>query len=321
MTRTRDILQAIADALAFSRSDLIWVISIILAVVVLLIVAAVLQRVLGRRRIGKALVERFEREIRRLDVTVRELDVLNTMAQCLSDPAKKYLLLSNRNTFSHCARAIGKLAPPLDAALRTLEARLGFSDQARVALALGSFTPAAGSVVKMERRGDAERIMAEVVRARDRRIVVRLQTNPGLARGEAVDLYASHPSGIVVAEAELVAVAGLEAELHVRRPFAEPTTGQLRDNSLKVFVRGELETGPPRSTELRSIWSNGALLDNPNKVYRKHDDLQIVLRRNHAKWIYVNCEVVRVRRRRRLLRVRFSHLASEVRREVLGGEA
>ena len=318
MTQTRDILQAIADALAFSRSDLVWILLITLAVLVLFVVAAVLQRMLNRRHLVGALQERFEREIRRLDVTVRELDVLNSMAKCLRDPSKKYLLISNQNTFFHCARAVGKLAPPLDSALLTLQARLGFAEPAGVALGLGAFVPAAGSEVKLERRGDAERVLAEVVQSKGRRVLVRLQTNPGLKRGEKVDLYASHPSGIVVAEAELETVAGVDAGLSITRPFAEPNAGQLRDSSLKVFIRRELETGTPRATEIRAIWSTGAVLDNPNRAYRKHDDLQIVLRRNHAKWVYVNAEVVSVRHRKRLLRVRFSHLSSDVRREVLG---
>ena len=83
-------------------------------------------------------------------------------------------------------------------------------------------------------------------------------------------------------------------------------------------MRPEGGTEEPVATELRAMWAAGALLDNPNRSFRRRDDLQIVFRRNHAKFVYVNAEVVTVKKRRRIMKVRFSHLAADQRREILG---
>ena len=186
------------------------------------------------------------------------------LAWHLNDRNKRYLLLTNRNTFLHCRRRLGAASGTTAAALLSLETKLGFGSPDMVALALGDYLPAAGTMVKVEVPGSRKRLMAIVVSGQNRSLTIRLDPDAGLVRRE-----------------------------------------------------GEREEAQPAS--LRQFWSQRAILDNPGRSYRRRDDVQIVLRRNHAAWAIVNAEVVGLRDRRTTMRVRFSHLSREAGREILGG--
>ena len=318
MTRTQEIFYAIAEALRPTGLELYQIVAFLVIISMVVVLVATLQRAIERRRADATLEDRFEIRIRKLDLTIRQLDVLDLLAEHLHDKSKRYLLLTNANTFHHCVVAAGKLEPPHATALAGLEIRLGFGRAERVALALGTFLPVVESVVKIEQAGRGPRVLAHVVSTGPKVIRVKLESNPGLQRGSRVDIYAQHPAGLVVAEGTLAVVDRNETEIHLVHPFAEPDNRRLDDNTLKVFVRPEGGTEEPVATELRAMWAAGALLDNPNRSFRRRDDLQIVFRRNHAKFVYVNAEVVTVKKRRRIMKVRFSHLAADQRREILG---
>ena len=321
MSRLQRILQAIADALHATRQDVVIMIVLTLGAVILLVAGAAVMRWMRTRRINAALRSRFEKEIRRLDLTIGQLDAVEEMAQHLNDRNKKYLLLTNKNTFLHCRRAIRRPSPALTATLQTLEARLGFSGTEGIALALGDFLPTAGVVVKVEVPGSRGRIMASVVSSQERSLTLRPEPDARLPRGGTVLVWASHPSGLVVAPAVVEVAGPPEAVIRLERPFAEPDSRRLAGNALKVFVRREAGHDEPQPTNVRELWSHGATLDNPDRAYRRRDDIQIVLRRNHAAWVVVNAEVVGLMKQRRVMRVRFSHLSDEARREILGGAA
>jgi hypothetical protein len=318
MNRTQEILDAISKALrptGINAYQLMWLVGVSVVVIVL---AVILQRSIARRRENESLSSRYDVRIRKLDLTIRQLDVLDLLALHLHDRSKKYLLLTNANTFRHCMMAAGKLEPPHDAALVSLEIRLGFGATERIALALGEFLPSVGAVVKIESEGSGPRVLSHVVSTSPKVLRVRLESNPGLQRGAAVQIYAQHPSGLVVAPGTLATVDRGETIIRLTRPFDEPDNRRMADNTLKIFVKPELGSAEPEPTELRAMWSTGAMLDNPGRVFRKRDDLQIVFRRDPAKWVYVNAEVVSLKKRRRLMKVRFSHLAADQRREILG---
>ena len=318
MTRTQQILESISESLRPTGIDvyqLMWFVGIIMAVS---IVAVVLQRTIARRRENDGLRSRYEIRIRKLDLTIRQLDVIDLLAKHLHDPSKKYLLLTNPNTFRHCVVAAGKLEPPHDGALAALEARLGFGSAERIAIALGEFMPATGAVVKLEQEGLASRVLARTVSTGAKVLRVRLASNPGLTRGAEIRVYAQHPSGLVVASGILTAVDRNETVIQISTPFDEPDNLRLEDNTLKVFIKPELGRTEPEASELRALWSTGALLDNPDRSYRRRDDVQIVFHRDPERWVYVNAEVVALKKRRRLMKVRFSHLAATQRREILG---
>lgn len=318
MTRTEEILHAIAQALEWSDRDVVRLVLFVGGLIAVLIIAAWLQRSIQRRRLNSALASRFEREVWRLDLSVRQLDVLNKMARHLNDNSKKYLLLTNRNTFAHCARAVGKLAPPLDESFRSLEIKLGFADDEAVESRLGRFLPAIGVAVKLETPDLPRRLLAHVVSTSDQMMRVNLDVDEVVTRGSELRIWASHPSGIVVADGRVERVDGSTLAIRLTHPFAAPGPEQLTDRALMVFVRAEGQKTEPQASAVRALWSTGATMDNPERKFRKRDDIQIVFRRNHAKWVVVNGEVTKVRKRRRIMKVRFSHLSREAREEVLG---
>jgi hypothetical protein len=318
MTRVERILNAIANALQATPGSVAVILLLVAGGAVLLVSVAMVQRMLQRRRLNKALRKRFDHEIRILDLTINQLDMIELLRRFLRDRHKAYLLLTNRDTFLHCRRALGKVTPQQETVLNTLSAKLGFDTAERIALDLGEYLPRPGVVVKIEEPGNLPRVLARVVSAHERKLIVACDEKQPLTRAASVVVYASHPSGIMVAEGEVVSADPPDVEIHLSRPFAEPEARQLADNTLRVFVRAEAKRDEPQPAEVRALWPSGALLSNPDCRFRPDDDIQIVFRRNHAAWVVVNAEVVGLRSRRRLMRVRFSHLIPEARREILG---
>ena len=104
------------------------------------------------------------------------------LARHLNDRNKRYLLLTNRNTFLHCRRRLGAASGTTAAALLSLETKLGFGSPDTVALALGDYLPAAGTMVKVEVPGSRERLMAIVVTGQNRSLTIRLDPDAGLVR-------------------------------------------------------------------------------------------------------------------------------------------
>ena len=56
----------------------------------------------GRKRITTRYRASFNKKIRELDLTINEIDLLNTLSGYLKYPGKKYLLMTNQQTLSRC---------------------------------------------------------------------------------------------------------------------------------------------------------------------------------------------------------------------------
>jgi len=321
VTGIQDILQAIADALVYSHRQLVMIVVTIAGIVVLAVLGAWIPRIVSRRRANAALQKRFDREVRRVDLTVRQLDVLTELSKHLYDSAKKYLLLLNRNTFMSCLQAAGRLPAPLAADLPGLKAKLGFTQPLEGSLELSRFQPSVGASVRLRSIRSPGTALAAVVSHAGNRMTLRIERDAGLRSHDTVQIVASHPSGLVAAEGELGVIDRSEVVCTITRGFSEADNLRLSDESLRVFVRHEGRETKTEEAEIRSIWATGALLWCDNLKISRRDDLQIVLRRNHQKWVVVNAEATSVRRGGRLVRLRFSHLSADARREILGRTA
>ena len=56
----------------------------------------------GKKRIADKYRKSFNNKIRELDLTINEIDLLNTLSGYLKHPWKKYLLMTNHQTLSRC---------------------------------------------------------------------------------------------------------------------------------------------------------------------------------------------------------------------------
>lgn len=319
MTRTEQILRAISDGLRAGPGNVRLFLAILLGGIAVIVIALAIQRGVARRRQRARLHDRFQQEIRRLDLTVREVDILHLLAAFLADPAKRYLLLTNRYTFRHAAHMLGPLDPPLDLAFRELEGKLGFAESHRAEAERVLSAPAVGSAVTIEPSYGTERALA-LVHSRDGETLhLELQSPLRLSPGMAVHLLAPHPTAVLETTGTVTEAGEWEVSVRMDRLFQEVVPRRFGAGTLKTLIRHEgAQRSDLRAAELISIWPSGAVLDCDGMVLRRGEDIQIVLRRDHAHWASVNASVSGVRRRGHRARVRFSHLSKEARRAILG---
>lgn len=317
MTRTEQILDAITEGLNAGPGDVRQFIIVTLAVATVIVIAAILQRRIARRREVAGLEKQFEREIRRLDLTVRQVDILNQLSAVLSDPAKRYLLLVNPNTFRHSARIVGDFHPPLDASFDALQKKLGFALPAQRQRPIDERAPAVGSAVKIAPIRTRGTVLAVVRERSGKNLRLELGEKLNLRPGTEVRLFAAHPSALLEASGTVLAREGNAVSIRVDRSFKEAAQRKLASNALNAFIHREGTEGESVPVTLISISPNGAIVRCEGMRLKKRDDIRLIFRRGQSQWTAINGEVSRVRRRGRKAWIRFSHLAHHARRTVL----
>jgi hypothetical protein len=319
MTRSEEILTSIANSLSIQPGSLRIGLIFLVGAVVVLTIAAVLQRLVGRRREIADYRERFQSEIRKLNLTILELDVLDRLAAHLRDPEKRVNLLTNRSTFLHCTKAVGELPDRLRVAHRQLSERLGFAGGAAVPGPLISFVPPVGTGVKIGVPGAAsERVPARVTAAESDNLVLQVGQKTHIEEATQVIIIAPHASGLVGAKAVVMSSAPGRLVLQLTERFHLSNASEISRQRLRIQVRRGSDRDQVEHAELISVWGTGAEIECTGDRLRKGESLEIFIHRDKDAWAGINAEVRKVRRGGKRARVEFSHLSRDARKTILG---
>ena len=283
----------------------------------LVVAAIVVNRTLivrERRASRRRSVEKYERSTRELNLTIRELDFLDNLSAYLEEPSKRHLLLTNPQTLAACVRAYNKDHAVSEKLLTHLQARLGFPvpDVPPARRSTRMFT--AGTVVRMILPG-GDASFGGTVSAQfpdSTAILVDAQT-PEIGVGDEIQLYAGDFRGFIVFDTKVSTIR--ENEIRFLHSDVSSATLDLEKPvpvKLDVLVRADHQKGKGIPTQVVSLHARGARVMNPDRRFRKGDDLRLYFHRVKNGWRQVNAEVVSLEKRRRLMIVRFSHVKRNV---------
>lgn len=124
---TNTVLQSISEKLNEGIQDVNSVSITIAAIVLIIIILPIIIRVRNRKIIRQKSEASFQKLIRKYNLTILELDLIDKLSESLKKPEERYQLLINKNSL----RQAVKNSPPIDGIeekiLLSLKRKLGFS--------------------------------------------------------------------------------------------------------------------------------------------------------------------------------------------------
>ena len=123
---TNTVLQAISRALNEGIQDLRAVTIVVAAIIILAVMVPVIIRLKNRKRIHQTADTSYQKLIRKFNLTILELDLLDRLSATLKKKDEKYQLLINQGKLRQAAKRTGDLSETETELLEQLKIKLGF---------------------------------------------------------------------------------------------------------------------------------------------------------------------------------------------------
>ncbi len=311
-----DFIQALAQGFQKSPGYVSVGISILAGFLIFLMIAAVVvkrRQVTANRRLALRL---YRDRIRVLDLTINELDFIDSLSGCLDKPWKKYLIVSNENTFHNCCEELKKRKKTAcnPAMMQRVGEKAGFLAPAAEKSKEGTINLVPGTPVKLE-ASTGKIFDARVTETSRDSFVLEGASLP--VQDQSLVIHVPHRTGIL-AFVTHPAEKGSAQRLVLKHSDEIPTRrwGELSarksNRDFKVFIKIDGSESAPVKTSLYRITRNGAFIENPGGMLTRFRDLRIFFS-HHDKpgGIWVNGEVRAESLDRKEVFVKFMHITAE----------
>jgi hypothetical protein len=260
-----------------------------------------------RKRIKAWVTAKYERLIRDFDLTINEMDFIDRLSIYLKYPEKKYLLLQNRMVFSSALNRLKEHEAISSALLASLTGKLHYNkiDTRAVVKPFSTVNISINSPVLVEI--DKKKLRGYVTKNDSKVLGVTTRDHiPSQTEGVRVFLYTGHARGFYAFISQINSIADHTLYLDHRKR----ETIKQKNVDLPIFIQKEDEKrNAVLKTSLTTLLSNGAILLNPEKKLRKHDDIQLFIDPKMKDSFYTNAEIVKRYAKRTHIEVRFAHVA------------
>ena len=252
----------------------------------------------------------FQRLIRKFDLTVNELDLLGRMALYLDDPARRNLLLTNRNTFHHIMMLLEKEeggVPPFAESLTHKVYGKGVRDMPEgfeMLFGLGRpvrFISSEGSVYG-----------GQIIQRENRKIILgnvhplsctlERQNVSGEGRIFIQDFRGllSHE----VAKKTVLSETSIELDLGAELP-ADSRKNKFRLPDIYIFPPG---SGTPLKSHFYKVSEGMGVVENPGGILKMDQSVKVALQKDTSHHFHVNALVRWVSLNKRYARLKFGYL-------------
>jgi hypothetical protein len=307
-----DFLKAVSRGFISTRSDILIAVSLVGGFILFLLLFSLILKKTENARVQAAGLRRYNERIREIDLTINELDFLNQLALYLRKPWKKYLLVTNENTFLNCCEKLKEEGAEYPVNLiERIERKAGFSKNGELPASAGTRNLSEGMPVKVEY--DSGRLCnARVTKVREE--VFSLEGEALVSTKAPVVVHIPHRTGLLAFETRTVGpIKEGRLELRHSETVPEKRWGELgrKSRDFTVYVKADGKESVPMKTVLYRVSARGAYIENPDGALSRKDDVRILLtnsRQPGGTW--VNGEVRGESLDRRELYVHFSHTGS-----------
>lgn len=308
-----DIIQAIARGLQPGGNTIRLFIIIFITLVILIIVVARYFQKRSARKTREAVLAAFEKKIRKLDLTINEIDYLNRLSTGLKKPWKKYLLLTNKSTFTNSVALLQAQDPGslnLDL-VRSISRKAGFEMASLPKNKKGTWKIFPGSPLKIVAPGG-------ILFAGE-----ATQTNEETFDFHTYEKLPDEARDITVFIVDFSGINGFQTRLvsrkennHYTARHSDTPRSLVWENPGKAGVADEVfilsdDTGDtPVHARLKSIRPGWIILSEPAKKFRKGQDIRIFLTQKLSGGFWVNGEVSKLSKDGKSIMVRLNHVKS-----------
>ncbi len=310
-----EYLRAISRGLHTDVQTIILFFVIMCSALFLLLILNAIVRMSETARSKKSALALFEKRIRKLDLSINEIDFLEILSHMLKKPWKKYLLVNNRTTFNNSISLLqskdpGKLKQEM---ARSISRKAGFEDALVPEKKRGTRKLYPGIPVKIVEPGG--RLFAgEIVHVDED--AFEFTTNGTLSEhnGE-ITVYLIDFSGI---HGFTTRITDRKSDNRYRASHSDtPRAVQWEnpgqsgmDNEVYIISRESGDT--PVRARLKSLRPGWLLLENTAGDFRRGQDIRLYLSKKTSGGFWVNGEIARVSRSKRSLLVRLNHVKAQI---------
>ena len=305
-----EFLKAVSRGFITTRSDILIAASLVGGFIIFLLLFSLIMKRTENARVRAAGQRRYKERIREIDLTINELDVLDQLALYLRKPWKKYLLVTNENTFLNCCEKLKEEGGDYpDNLVERISRKAGFSKTGELPASAGTGNLSEGMPVKVEY--DSGRLCnARVIQVR--KDAFTLEGKALVSTTAPVVVHIPHRTGLLAFQTRALGpVTEGSLELRHSEIVPEKRWGELgrKSREFSVYVKTDKKESLPMKTVLYRVTSRGAYIENPEGALSKKDDVMILLtkaRQPGGTWI--NGEIRGESLDRRELYVHFSHV-------------
>lgn len=241
-----------------------------------------------------------------------EIALVNRLAQFLTDPDKRYILLVNQHTFLECLHALKQQESPDMDILMPLAMKLGYriSDPREIPRSSRDLVEGVPVAVVDQQRNVSSGLVSRQLP--NSLVLVLPVFKSALGDGEGVVLFFHNFAGL------------FELKTRIQKKSADELWLAHSDNLIKIqrrsffrkrinlpiHIRREGVRDQDDVTQILDMSLGGMSLINPGGKYRKGDDLSLYFFRDAHELFHLYGEVVRISRSGSVLHLKFGHLST-----------
>ncbi len=304
---TQTVLDAIKKALnATTRTEEFTFLTIIVSIIVIFSILALILKGTQRRKTRITVRNRYEKLIRKLNLTINELDLIDELSVYLKDSDKKYLLLTNRGTFRHAAEYLSAVSTIRTDLLDSLSAKLGFSHNIDQIPDHTTRSLQANSAVKLS-LNSGETADADIYSVSDVNMLIKTdEIQNQVSPGDYIELFTCSYSGIAFYQLKVNKVKENLIEVN-HEMESEPVKKKVR---LKIYIQSEDEDYQDhQESELLLLSQDAAVIINTQEhELHPEEDIRIYLSNDVTRNCFANAEVTRLIKMGKFAIVKFKHI-------------
>ena len=302
---TNTVLQTISQKLNEGVQDINAVSFVIAAFIIVIIVLPVILRIRNRRLVREKSEASFQKLIRKFNLTILELDLIEKLAASLKKSQEKYQLLINKTALRHAVSNTGGLDDDEEEILHRLSIKLGFIQPSYAEQ---------GFTTKYLHPGYPVKIMTPDKSFSDAEVYSNSENNI------AIKYYsAEYP---VTPDEEVLLLSTVSSKFREFRLipdkvkeeiFSSPHTAseEIRKSNVRIDVEAEKENiedeDPPGRIKLVIVMlsEEGAFLYDKNNILEPAENIRIYLDNDIKQEHPVYAEVLKVSEEKKLVSVKF----------------
>lgn len=310
-----EILKAIARGLQPQERTILLFSLLIIAFVTAFILLGFLLKNRSLKKVQATFLNAFETQIRKLDLTINEIDYLDILGAYLKKPWKKNLLLTNKTTFKNCLSLLHSHSPKdvKIELIRSISRKAGFEIAVLPKRRIGTWKVFPGAPLKVEVPGGIL-FSAEVTQVQEETFDFKT-TEPLPEEDREITVYLIDFSGIsgfktkITSRMEENRFRALHSDIPRTVAWENPEKAGMDD---EIIILEDKEGKTPLLARLKQIRPGWLLLEEPSGVLQKGEDIRIFITRRVAGGIWVNGEIVRNSRDKRTLMIKMTHVKSSL---------
>ena len=278
---------------------------IIAAIIIFIVVLTLTIRLRNRKRIRDAAEASYQKLIRKFNLTILEIDLIEELASTLRKPEDKYNLLLNKSRFRQAEHKIESFTDKQQVRLEELKIKLGFIVAEETLELVSTLSFLQGAPVKLLYNG--HNADAEIYSMSESNITVKCPKPPAPVTMDTEIMLITSTGG-------RLRIFPLTPEKVKADLFSAPHSEAVAVEKLKVDIDIEIEIvaaedEDEETIELSStivlLSEKGAFIQDKRNVIKPGDMLRLFLDTDLKKKYPVYAEAVKISSEKQLVSVRF----------------